>query len=279
MEAEASAQASTNPPDIGGLISVTRVTRRPEHAPEDGLATHMYLIWDAKDAIRLRGQGKLAVSAVGMCPLKLHTKGKAAAVPVILSHEELYTAYTNKWIQVTDSVTGTDVDVGPDLAAAVAGDPRLALKRAVFIVLWRNGYRTTNGIKFGVDYLAYTADPSVVHAPFMIIVDEEGGLIAPLDLVGRARVATTALKTCVMAYANPATGAVRYEAFRRIGPGGAVFESASTMLPAVIEAEREARAARTRPPPSTAAAAQPDEPQADPVVEYVDPAALFGPRT
>lgn len=96
----------------------------------------------------------------------------------------------------------------------------------------------TSGIKFGVDFLAYRADPSTCHAAFMVAIfgqcDDDGSspasrarLVSPMDLVARSRVATTALKICVLAYVNDNNGSVSYEAFKRMGVGHAVFAAGS----------------------------------------------------
>jgi hypothetical protein len=76
----------------------------------------------------------------------------------------------------------------------------------------------------------------------MVIVAAEGEGIALLDLVARSRVATTALKVCVMAWADPEIsiddtkkeadlvgGTVRYAAFKRMGPGTAIFSDSEAM--------------------------------------------------
>jgi tRNA splicing endonuclease len=215
------------------------------------------LVWSAADCVRLRGEGGIAISPLGMCPLKVSTNAKAAAVPAALSDEELFLASHLGWLDCTDAASGAAVDPhrllagNEERAAAGGGDrrQRLLLKRAAFVDLWTRGYRMTAGLKFGVDYLAYRSDPSTCHAAFMVRVLPDGQDITPLDLVARARVATTTLKTAVLAYVDlavtgaaagqqhaqpPATPAlasdpVRYEAFKRMGPGQAVFTAASAM--------------------------------------------------
>lgn len=255
------------------------------------------LVWSPADCVRLRGQGGLAISPLGMCPLKVATNAKAAAVPALLSDEELYTGAALGWLVLTDTATGARLEPAALLAEALdrAGTPaarrRLVLRRSAFADLWARGYRMTSGIKFGVDYLAYRADPSTCHAAFMVRVMAEGAGMSPLDLVARSRVATTALKIAVTAYvrldpveaAAPAaappppaaeggegeqqvvgegavplqqagdggTGVVarvRYSAFKRMGPGLALFASVSSLTVPLADvaalADAEAKALR-----------------------------------
>jgi tRNA splicing endonuclease len=280
---EAEAASSSSPPftplDIGGPVASARFS-----------GGNVFL-WDPADIVRLRTRGHVAVTPVGLCSAKVATRGKAAAVPVLLSDEELYVCWRNGWVTHVPSTSsapvpptssssssaaagtkrkaggGPDsssssspspsstglVDIGAHLAAVAAaerarwgpsGSPTL-LRRTVFFDLWRRGYCITNGLKFGVHFLAYRSDPTAVHAAFMVIAAREGEGIAPLDLVARARVATTALKTCVVAWADVGGGGgggggsgeassssssssssvrpVRYAAFKRMGPGTALF--------------------------------------------------------
>lgn len=206
------------------------------------------LIWSSFDCVRLRGEGGVAISPVGMCPLKLSTNGKAAAVPAALSDEELFLCHTLGWLDCVDSATGASIDAQQLLDTAVnkAGGEQqkalLLLKRTAFMDLWARGYRLTSGLKFGVEYLAYRSDPSVCHAAFMVRVLPAGRHITPLDLVVRARIATTTLKTAVLAYVDLDSGNVHYEAFKRMGSGHAVFEAASALavplrMPAQVDSE------------------------------------------
>jgi tRNA splicing endonuclease len=205
-----------------------------------------FFVWDAADVTRLRIRGRLAVSAIGACPTKTSTRGKAAAVPVLLSDQELHVGASNGWWRVVDAASGQPCDLAAHLRAVAERDTsgRIVLHRLVSLDLWKMGYFLTNGIKFGCDYLAYRADPSMVHAAFMVVVATEGQGIAPLDLVARARVATTALKTCVMAWGDVASGTVRYAAFRRMGPGTAIFADSEAATAASASAAAATTAAR-----------------------------------
>jgi hypothetical protein len=212
-----------------------------------------FLVWDVMQCARLRGIGRLAATPIGYCSMKVATRGKAAAVPLWLGDEELYVAgLLHDWLTVTDALTGKPFDLRAHMAAVAAVEPGRALKRVVFADLWRNGYRCTSGIKFGVDYLAYTTDPSQVHAEYMIVARPDtavGACMSPLDLIGRARVATSTLKMCVIAYGNVATGAVRYAAFKRMGTGAAVFLSSSAYLLPLHAVQAAAAANAAAPPP------------------------------
>jgi len=199
------------------------------------------MVWNPSHCARLRALGRLCATPIGLCSAKIATRGKAAAVPLLLNDEELWVCcmVATDWaIRILDSRTGALVDRAALFAKAapVAADADAGFRHArrlVFADLWRRGYRCTNGLKFGCDYLSYTADASQVHAAFMVIVRQDDGEdadIAPMDLVAKSRVATTALKICVMAYGNTRTGAVKYAAFKRMGPGSAVFQAASALL-------------------------------------------------
>jgi hypothetical protein len=185
-----------------------------------------YFMWDVEEVARLRIQGRMAVTAIGSCAVKTSTRGKAAALPVMLSDEEVSALVFAGWAHVVDAAGAPQPAVGAALAAQVAEEPwgRRALKRLAFRDLWLRGYCLTNGIKFGCDYLCYRDDPTAVHAAFMVVVQREGSGVRTLSLTAVARVATTALKIAVVAWVDPAAGTVRYAAFKRLGVGSAIFQ-------------------------------------------------------
>ena len=195
------------------------------------------LVWSYDDCVRLRRKWRVAVSPIGNCPQKIATNGKLAATPVVVEDDVLWMGAHLNWWRITDSSSGAVVSpwtVLDNNARRTSNPQVLLLHRAVFADLWAKGYRMTNGIKFGVDYLAYRADPSMCHAAFMVLVMPLGAdgsaTIAPLDLVTRSRVATTALKICVLAYVDTRPGgqdAVSFAAFRRMGPGHVSFQPMS----------------------------------------------------
>jgi len=215
-----------------------------------------FFMWDGAEVARLRFFGRMAVTAVGSCPTKSSTRGKAAALPVLLSDEEAAALVGAGWARVVDA-TGAHVDAPALLAAAVAGDPAgtRAQRRLVWRDLWARGYSLTNGIKFGCDFLCYRADPTAVHAAFMVVVLKEGAGVRPLSLTAVARVATTALKIAVVAWADAAAGTVRYAAFKRMGPGSAIFADSTARLEHVAGVVDDYAAA---PPPSAPGAADAD---------------------
>lgn len=290
--------ASLPSPPLPPLLSPPRGIVLNGRATRDGRV----FLFSPSEALLLRTRGRIAITAIGACAAKAATNGKAAAVPVLLSDEELFACFVSgyfplgsikgdfetdlvmpKNLAAPDSSTTAVVDAGAILARSlylelveirqregsdehvdrplsssssssdnigsnVQGSvastviPRGSLKRLVFLDLWRKGYSCTNGLKFGVDFLCYRGDPSSVHAAFMVIVAAEGEGIALLDLVARSRVATTALKVCVMAWASPELsiddakkevdlvgGTVRYSAFKRMGPGTAIFSDSEAM--------------------------------------------------
>lgn len=209
-----------------------------------------FLVWSIDEIVWLRSKCRIAVTAIGACSAKVATRGKAAAVPVLLTDEDLYTCIVNGWVRVVDP-SGTPVDAHSALEDSLAALPSPAarerqwLRRAVHADLTSKGYALTNGIKFGVDFLAYKGDPTSVHAAFMVIVGREGQGISTLDLVARSRVATTALKMAVMAWArlpspsDPAGGRppVTYAVFKRMGPGTAIFADSAAQRAGQAEFE------------------------------------------
>lgn len=64
-------------------------------------------------------------------------------------------------------------------------------KFACFKRLWELGYTMVDGLKYGVDYLAYSQDPLRHHAEYMVLVDN---LTSPVDLIALATVAGKAKK-------------------------------------------------------------------------------------
>lgn len=201
------------PSQIGGPVTVVS-------------AGGNFYMWDVEEAARLRIQGRMAITAIGSCAVKTSTRGKAAALPVMLSDEEISALVFAGWAHVVDAAGAPQPGVGAALAAQVAEEPwgRRALKRLAFRDLWLRGYCLTNGIKFGCDYLCYRDDPTAVHAAFMVVVQREGSGVRTLSLTAVARVATTALKIAVVAWVDPAAGTVRYAAFKRLGVGSAIFQ-------------------------------------------------------
>jgi tRNA splicing endonuclease len=200
-----------------------------------------FLVWNVDEIVWLRSKCRLATTPIGSCAMKVSTRGKAAAVPVLLSDEELYTAISNEWVRVEEhSGEPLDAAVALQLSLGHDDDGRQALRRLVHRDLTSRGYALTNGIKFGVDFLAYRGDPTAVHAAFMVMVTRSGHGISTLDLVARSRVATTALKIAVIAWADvaaPPTEAVRYAAFKRMGPGTAIFADTSAQAAGMQAAE------------------------------------------
>lgn len=232
------------------------------------------LLWSAEECIRIRLTGRIAVSPVGQCPVKIESNGKAAAVPAILSDEELCLVIALGWAKLVDATSGAELAPSDVLAASLAASPRppndVRLRRIAFLDLWAKGYRMTSGIKFGVDWLTYRGDPTSCHAAFMVTVLAAGAPVAPLDLIARSRVATTALKICALAYVQLPSGtapsSVSYQAFRRMGVGSAVFDPAQRTTADVLRATQGLSAAleafgmsleptAVEPPPALVAAA------------------------
>jgi tRNA splicing endonuclease len=191
-----------------------------------------YFLWDAFEIARLRTRGHMAITAIGSCAVKTSTRGKAAALPVMLSDEEVCVLVEAGWARVVDAAGADIPDISQRLAHVVAAAPfgQAALRRVAFRDLWLRGYCLTNGVKFGVDYLCYRDDPTAVHAAFMVVVLREGCGVRTLSLTAVARVATTALKIAVVAWVDPVSGSCRYAAFKRMGPGSAIFQDSNAAM-------------------------------------------------
>jgi len=74
-------------------------------------------------------------------------------------------------------------------------------KDLVFQSLWMRGWWMVDGLKFGVDYLAYTKDPSRHHADFMIFIcpNHQTNVVSALDLITMCTVAAKAKKKLLLA--------------------------------------------------------------------------------
>ncbi|KAK3874004.1 hypothetical protein Pcinc_021023 [Petrolisthes cinctipes] len=70
---------------------------------------------------------------------------------------------------------------------------------AVFRDLWHRGYHMTQGLKFGGDFLAYSGDPHLYHACFIIRCVEDPDRVSMRDLVAAVRTAAATKKTFVLA--------------------------------------------------------------------------------
>ena len=90
---------------------------------------------------------------------------------------------------------------------------------ATFISLHRRGFWLTNGFKFGVDFLAYRADPRLAHACFMVKCIGVGECLSVNEMIRLSRVATAADKIIVFALPDTENGAdaVKFINFDWIG--------------------------------------------------------------
>ena len=79
----------------------------------------------------------------------------------------------------------------------------MTMKQAVFDDLTAKDYWVTLGVKFGADFLAYTADPLTCHAKYLVIVlPENESKIAATHLVQAERVANTVKKNLLVAFGS-----------------------------------------------------------------------------
>jgi tRNA splicing endonuclease len=96
---------------------------------------------------------------------------------------------------------------GGDAATTVAEvrqvelDSSLSDKDIVFHDLWNRKFCMVDGLKFGVDFLAYAKDPTRHHADFMILVCNlnDVGLHSNLEVTAMCTVAAKAKKIMLLA--------------------------------------------------------------------------------
>ena len=89
-------------------------------------------------------------------------------------------------------------------------------KEIVFFDLWNRGLCMVDGLKFGVDYLAYVKDPLRFHAELMILVnsnEEQSNSHSNLDLTTMCTVAAKTRKTLIIATVHSME--VSYTRFKR----------------------------------------------------------------
>jgi tRNA-intron lyase len=190
-----------------------------------------FLVWDPLDCRKLRETYGLAVSPIGSCPLKISTNGKVGAVPVSLCDEEVFVCTQLSIADFYDRKTKSILSYESVLSQSEESSANLTslrLNRIAYLALVSKGYKLTNGIKFGVTYLAYRADPSLVHAPFMVLVLEAGSGISPIDLITKSRVSTGAKKIVVLCWVDlNSQVVVKYDVFKRMGPGATIYKQES----------------------------------------------------
>lgn len=77
---------------------------------------------------------------------------------------------------------------------------RAQARQAVFDDLHARGYYLTCGAKFGTDFLAYAADPQVVHAALAVVVMDGDEDISARDVVAWGRLGDAVRKRTVLAW-------------------------------------------------------------------------------
>ena len=70
------------------------------------------------------------------------------------------------------------------------------LKHSVFCDLWERGYYLTSGLKYGGDFLVYSADPSHTHSLYIAIIVPWKQPIT--SMVSLCRVGTKVKKTILL---------------------------------------------------------------------------------
>lgn len=84
----------------------------------------------------------------------------------------------------------------------------------VFKALWERGYTMVDGLKYGVDYLAYSQDPLRHHADFMVLVGGDE-LVSPGDCIALATVAGKAKKQLLIATCAGGSDQVQFTKMER----------------------------------------------------------------
>lgn len=171
-------------------------------SPGDGPGTHAafqtagsYLVWDAATAAHLRTTYGVGTAAVGALPgLKAHLRGKDGALPVALSAEEAFLLAEAGVLTVLSSTASEAVSV--DTLAATCD----LIKAAVLRSLLLEGWRVTDGGRYGVDFLLYGTDPACAHAQHMVLVLRAADSPPTvLHVASLSRLATRTAKTLLVA--------------------------------------------------------------------------------
>lgn len=198
--ASASAPTSTLAEDDGGA----RPDDRREPRVRARVVGGSVLVWTVPDADRLRRVHGLAVSSVGPSLSAASIATRCGTLPVVLRPEEVFVATLHDLLDLDESDADDSSTSATSHSASAPSpmqvpDERTLLRCLVFHALWRDGFRLTNGLKFGADFLAYPDDPSKCHSPFLVLVRRRDALVAPAALLAWSRVANGSLKTGVFA--------------------------------------------------------------------------------
>lgn len=123
-------------------------------------------------------------------------------LPLSLSVEEALTAQSQGLVGLKPLSANTLQVVAKDQAkqepAQVKHDRDAKL--AVFQHLWSAGFTLVDGLKFGVDYLAYRRDPLKFHAEYMVSVT--GSPPSLLELTRMCAVSAKASKSLLLAHVD-----------------------------------------------------------------------------
>lgn len=76
---------------------------------------------------------------------------------------------------------------------------RARARQAVFDDLHQKGYSMSCGAKFGADFLAYAANPQLVHAALSVVVVESDTAVSARDVVALGRLGDSTRKRTVLA--------------------------------------------------------------------------------
>jgi len=93
------------------------------------------------------------------------------------------------------------------------------LRNLVFSDLWHEGYFITTGNKFGGDFLVYAGDPLMFHGRFIIKCVHDIKQVDLTDLVTCSRLATSTVKTLVLAEIDSEKN-VHYKSYQLLGDDG-----------------------------------------------------------
>lgn len=151
------------------------------------------LVWDLETAAALRRKHRIGMSGVGgLRQTKAHVRRKAGSLPLILTAFETRLGMEQGFLQVFQKRQGAAEEqlLWKDISCHFRLGDRWEMVFAVYADLHSNGWYFTDGIRFGVDFLLYGADPSTAHAPLMLTVARGAPLTQKSDATAGAPDAT-----------------------------------------------------------------------------------------
>lgn len=194
-----------------------------------------FLVFDVGHICTLRTRHRLVGTLVGALPSHKRQEAEHGA-PLVLLLEEALLAVEEGFAEVVDAdhLLRARPDGNRDVYTMPGGEydgsckciqmhcaswltselPRLLPQHlrgaensriyhaAVFRRLWGLGLYVTSGATYGADYLCYAGDPMCFHAHLLVVLLAPGQRLRPAELVCVARLACSAKKRPVLAFAS-----------------------------------------------------------------------------